>query len=44
MIDDIWARDEIESPCIKICVIDRVTGYCIYNTRNHVEQAVIQAW
>jgi predicted Fe-S protein YdhL (DUF1289 family) len=28
MTDDIWARDEIESPCIKICVIHPESRLC----------------
>jgi len=28
MTDDIWARDEIESPCIKICVIHPQARLC----------------
>ncbi|NVO22754.1 DUF1289 domain-containing protein [Donghicola sp. C2-DW-16] len=28
MTDDIWKRDEIESPCIKICVIHPETRLC----------------
>ncbi len=28
MTDDIWARDEIESPCIKICVIHPQSRLC----------------
>jgi predicted Fe-S protein YdhL (DUF1289 family) len=28
MTDDIWARDEIESPCIKICVIHPTSRLC----------------
>lgn len=29
MIDDIWQRDEIESPCIKICSIHPATRTCV---------------
>ncbi|WP_112310061.1 DUF1289 domain-containing protein [Pseudogemmobacter bohemicus] len=29
MKDDIWARNEIESPCVKICVIHREAGICV---------------
>ena len=29
MMDEIWARNEIESPCQKICVIHRASGLCI---------------
>ena len=28
MTDDIWKRDEIASPCIKICVIHPQTQIC----------------
>ncbi|NKX46274.1 DUF1289 domain-containing protein [Roseicyclus persicicus] len=28
MTDDIWRRDEIESPCIKICVVHPETRTC----------------
>ncbi|MEP5732402.1 MAG: DUF1289 domain-containing protein [Sulfitobacter sp.] len=28
MNDDIWRRDEIESPCIKICVVHPETRLC----------------
>ena len=27
-MDDIWKRDEVESPCIKICVIHPVEQIC----------------
>jgi len=26
--DDVWKRDEIESPCIKVCVIEPVSRLC----------------
>lgn len=29
MKDDIWKRDEIDSPCQKICVIHPDAGLCI---------------
>ena len=28
MKDDIWSRDEIESPCVKICVIHPESRLC----------------
>ena len=28
MSDDVWKRDEIESPCIKICVIHPTERLC----------------
>lgn len=29
MNDDVWARDEIESPCIKICMIHPEAKICV---------------
>lgn len=29
MTDDIWKRDEIESPCVKICVLHPEVRICI---------------
>jgi predicted Fe-S protein YdhL (DUF1289 family) len=29
MSDGIWKRDEIESPCVKVCVVDPATGLCL---------------
>ena len=29
MTDDVWKRDEIESPCVKICVIHPEARICI---------------
>ena len=40
MTDDIWKRDEIESPCVKICVIHRDTGLCTGCLRTRDEIAV----
>lgn len=28
MTDDIWKRDEVESPCIKICVVHPESRLC----------------
>jgi len=28
MKDDIWSRDEIESPCVRLCVIHPETRLC----------------
>lgn len=28
MTDDVWKRDEVESPCVKICVIHPETRLC----------------
>ena len=27
--DDLWTRDEVDSPCVKICVIHPGAGICI---------------
>lgn len=29
MTDDIWKRDEIESPCVKVCIIHPEARICI---------------
>jgi len=29
MIDDIWKRDEIDSPCVSVCVVHPDAGICI---------------
>lgn len=29
MKDDIWSREEIQSPCIKLCVIDPQSRLCM---------------
>ena len=38
MTDPVWHRDEIESPCIKVCVIDPATGQCLgcHRTRHEI--------
>lgn len=36
-----WTRDEPQSPCVQICVLDRETGYCIGCQRTGDE---IAAW
>lgn len=28
MTDDVWKRDEVDSPCVKICVIHPATRTC----------------
>lgn len=40
MTDEIWARDEVDSPCIKICVLHRMSGLCIgcYRTGEEIAQ------
>ena len=41
MSDSIWQRDEIESPCVKTCVIHPREGLCIGCLRSLAE---IAAW
>ncbi len=38
MSDDIWKRDEIESPCVKICVLHPEADICIgcFRTRHEI--------
>lgn len=38
MSDDIWHRDEIESPCIKLCVINPEARICMgcYRTGDEI--------
>ena len=28
-LDEVWKRDEVDSPCVKICVIHPASGLCI---------------
>ena len=41
MSDDIWKRDEVDSPCVKVCVIEPETGFCLGCRRTRGE---IAAW
>jgi predicted Fe-S protein YdhL (DUF1289 family) len=38
MTDDVWQRDEIESPCVKICMIHPDAKLCIgcYRTSDEI--------
>ena len=29
MTDEIWKRDEVESPCVKVCIIDNEERICV---------------
>ena len=29
MKDEVWARDEIQSPCVKVCVLHPDEGLCV---------------
>lgn len=39
MSDEVWNRDEIESPCVKICLIHPDAGICIGCHRSRDEIA-----
>jgi predicted Fe-S protein YdhL (DUF1289 family) len=39
--DTVWRRDEIESPCVKICVLHPETDTCVGCRRTRAE---IGAW
>lgn len=41
MTDEIWQRDEVDSPCVKVCVIDPQTRLCLGCNRSIDE---IAAW
>ena len=41
MSDDLWARDEPQSPCVKVCLIHPTEGLCIGCLRSLAE---IAAW
>ncbi len=41
MTDDLWQRDEPDSPCVRVCVLDRASGLCIGCLRTGDE---IAAW
>lgn len=39
MDDQVWTRNEIESPCVKLCVIEPQSGLCMGCYRTRVEVA-----
>ena len=41
MSDEVWRREEIESPCVKVCLVHPATGLCVGCHRT-VEE--IAAW
>lgn len=41
MMDEIWKRDEVESPCVKLCVVHPETRLCTGCLRSIDE---ITAW
>lgn len=38
--DEVWSRDEIDSPCVKICVVDPGARICVgcYRTPDEIAQ------
>ena len=38
MTDDVWTRDEIESPCVQVCLIHPEANICIgcYRTSDEI--------
>ena len=40
MSDDVWSRDEIESPCVKVCVLHPEAKVCLGCLRTGAEIAV----
>lgn len=41
MTDETWRRDEVESPCVRICVLHPTSGLCLGCHRSAAE---IAAW
>lgn len=41
MTDEVWKREEVESPCVKVCVIHEESGLCLGCYRSLEE---IAAW
>lgn len=39
MTDEIWRRDEVESPCVNVCLIHPETGLCLGCRRTREEIA-----
>ncbi len=40
-MDEVWKRDEIDSPCVKLCVLHPLEGICVGCYRTAEE---IAAW
>ena len=38
-MDEVWKREEVESPCVKLCIIHEDSGFCMgcYRTRYEIE-------
>lgn len=38
MIDEVWKREEVESPCVKVCVVHPAARICVgcYRTTDEI--------
>ena len=36
-MDEVWKREEVESPCVKLCIIHNESGLCMGCYRNGLE-------
>ena len=36
-MDEVWKREEVESPCVKLCIIHKESGLCMGCYRNGLE-------
>jgi predicted Fe-S protein YdhL (DUF1289 family) len=39
MTDEVWRREPVESPCVKVCVVDPANGLCLGCFRSVAEIA-----
>jgi len=37
MMDEVWKREEVESPCVKLCIIHTESGLCMGCYRSGLE-------
>ncbi|MDC1242609.1 DUF1289 domain-containing protein [Amylibacter sp.] len=37
MMDEVWKRKEVESPCVKLCIIHPDSGFCMGCYRTGLE-------
>lgn len=37
MMDEVWKREEVESPCVKLCIIHTESGLCMGCHRSGLE-------
>ena len=36
-MDEVWKREEVESPCVKLCIIHPDSGFCMGCYRTGLE-------